>query len=58
MYAAYRAGESWPPVGEMNRTVQVMALAVPRQRHPDHTQEQRRRRLASLLLGSELTTRV
>jgi hypothetical protein len=44
-------------VGEMNRTVQAMALAGLRQRHPDDTREQRRRRLAALLLGSELATR-
>jgi hypothetical protein len=44
-------------VGEMNRTVQAMALAGLRQRYPDDTQEQRRRRLAALLLGSELATR-
>ena len=44
-------------VGEMNRTVQAMALAGLRQRHPDDTPEQRRRRLAALLLGSELATR-
>jgi hypothetical protein len=44
-------------VGGMNRTVQAMALAGLRQRHPDDTQEQRRRRLAALLLGSELVTR-
>jgi hypothetical protein len=44
-------------VGEMNRTVQAMALAGLRQRHPDDTPEQRRRRLANLLLGSELAAR-
>jgi hypothetical protein len=41
----------------MNRTVKGMALAGLRQRHPDDTPEQRRRRLAALLLGSELATR-
>ncbi len=44
-------------VGEMNRTVQALALAGLRQRYPDDTEEQRRRRLAALLLGSELATR-
>jgi hypothetical protein len=44
-------------VGEMNRAVQAMALAGLRQRHPDDTQEQRRRRLALLVLGAELATR-
>ena len=44
-------------VGEMNRTVQAMALAGLRQRHPGDTPEQRRRRLADLLLGSALASR-
>lgn len=44
-------------VGEMNRTVQALAVAGLRQRYPDDTEEQRRRRLAALLLGSELATR-
>ena len=43
--------------GEMNRTVQALALAGLRQRYPDDTEEQRRRRLAALLLGWELATR-
>jgi hypothetical protein len=45
-------------VGEMNRTVQTMALAGLRQRYPDDTTERRRRRLATLLLGVELASRV
>jgi hypothetical protein len=45
-------------VGEMNRTVCVLALAGLRQRHPDDSPAQRRRRLADLLLGSELAARV
>jgi len=44
-------------VVEMNRTVRAMALAGLRQRHPDDTPEQRRRRLATLLLGAELAAR-
>jgi hypothetical protein len=44
-------------VGEMNRTLHAMALAGLRQRHPDDTPEQRRRRLADLLVGPELATR-
>jgi hypothetical protein len=44
-------------VGAMNRTARAMALAGLRQCHPDDTAEQRRRRLATLLLGSELATR-
>ncbi|MFQ5613685.1 MAG: hypothetical protein ACE5H9_16295 [Anaerolineae bacterium] len=45
-------------VGEMNRTVQALALAGLRQRHPADTPAQRQRRLADLLLGPELATRV
>ena len=45
-------------VGEMNRTVRTLALAGLRQRHPDDSPAQRRRRLADLLLGSELAVRV
>lgn len=44
-------------VGEMNRTVQALALTGLRQRYPDDTEEQRRRRLATLVLGSELADR-
>ena len=35
-------------VGEINRTVRDLALAGLRQRYPDDTPEQRRRRLADL----------
>ena len=42
---------------EMGRTVQMLALAGLRQRHPDDTPAQRRRRLADLLLGPELAAR-
>ena len=45
-------------VGEMNRTVQTLALAGLRQRHPDDSPHRRRRRLADLLLGPELAARV
>jgi len=45
-------------VGEMNRTVRELALAGLRQRYPDDTPAQRKRRLANLLLGPELATRV
>lgn len=44
-------------VAQMNRTVEELALAGLRQRYPDDTEEQRRRRLATLLLGSKLATR-
>ena len=46
------------PVGDMNRTVRALALAGLRQRHPDDTPAQRRRRLADLALGPELAERV
>jgi hypothetical protein len=45
-------------MGDMSRTVQTLALAGLRQRFPDDTPDQRRRRLADLLLGPELATRV
>ena len=41
-------------VGKMNRAVRDLALAGLRQRYPNDTPAQRRRRLASLLLGAEL----
>ncbi len=43
---------------QMGRTVRTLALAGLRQRHPDDTPAQRRRRLADLLLGKELAARV
>jgi hypothetical protein len=45
-------------VGEMNRTVRTLALAGLRERHPDDSPAQRRRRLADLLLGPEAAARV
>ena len=45
-------------VGEMNQAVCELALAGLRQRHPNDTPAQRHRRLAGLLLGAELATRV
>jgi hypothetical protein len=45
-------------VAEMNGTVHALALAGLRQRHPDDSPSQRRRRLADLLLGPELAARV
>ena len=45
-------------MAEMNQTVRTLALAGLRQRHPDDTPAQRRRRLADLLLGPELAARV
>jgi hypothetical protein len=45
-------------VGDMNDAVRTLALAGLRQRHPDDTPAQRRRRLADLTLGPELAARV
>jgi hypothetical protein len=45
-------------VGDMNDTVRTLALAGLRERYPDDTPAQRRRRLADLLLGPELAARV
>jgi hypothetical protein len=45
-------------VGDMNEAVRTLALAGLRQRYPDDTPAQRRRRLADLLLGPELAARV
>jgi hypothetical protein len=45
-------------VGDLNETVRTMALAGLRQRHPNDTPAQRRRRLADLTLGPKLAARV
>ena len=44
-------------VGSMNRMVRALALAGLRERYPDDTPAQRRRRLADLVLGPELAAR-
>lgn len=44
-------------MAEMGQTVQTLALAGLRQRHPSDTLTQSRRRLADLLLGPELAAR-
>ena len=43
---------------EMGRAVRTLALAGLRQRYPDDTPAQRRRRLADLMLGPEVAARV
>ena len=45
-------------MAEMGQTVRTLALVGLRQRHSDDTPALRRRRLADLLLGPELATRV
>jgi hypothetical protein len=44
-------------MAEMGQSVQTLALAGLRQRHPADTPAQRRRRLADLVLGPELAAR-
>jgi hypothetical protein len=45
-------------VAEMNQTVRALAVAGLRQRYPADTARQQQRRLADLMLGAELATRV
>jgi len=45
-------------MAEMSQTVRTLALAGLRQRYPDDTPTQHRRRLADLMLGPELAARV
>jgi len=51
---------SWRKVAlvcDMNQTVRCLALAGLRQRYPNDSPAQRRRRLADLILGPELAVR-
>jgi hypothetical protein len=52
------AGRKLELVGEMNRTLHLLALAGLRQRYPDDSPAQCRRRLADLVLGAELAAQV
>lgn len=45
-------------VGQMNLTVRMLALSGLRQRYPEATPDELRRRLADLLLGPTLAARV
>ncbi len=45
-------------VDQLNQTVRTLALSGLRQRHPDATPQELRRRLADLLLGPDLAARV
>ena len=45
-------------VGQLNQTVRTLALSGLRQRHPQASLQELRRRLADLLLGPELADRV
>ena len=56
-----RSAPAWRKVelmGEMYRTVRDLALSGLRQRHPDASPSELRRRLADILLGPELALRV
>ena len=44
-------------VDQLNQTVRALALGGLRQRHPDATPQELRRRLADLLLGPDLAAR-
>ena len=55
-----RAMPAWRKIElvfQMNEAVHALALAGLRQRHPDDTPTQLRRRLANLLLGPDLVAR-
>ena len=45
-------------VGQLNQTVRTLALSGLRQRHPEATPQELRRRLADLLLGPDLAALV
>lgn len=45
-------------VGELNATVRTLALSGLRQRYPQASDEELRRRLADILLGPELAEKV
>jgi hypothetical protein len=45
-------------VGQLNQTVRTLALSGLRQRHPQATDQELRRRLADLLLGPDLAAQV
>jgi len=45
-------------VAQLNQTVRTLALSGLRQRHPEATPQELRRRLADLLLGPDLAAQV
>ena len=49
--------EKWRMVAELNASVRMLALAGLRQRYPQASEAELRRRLAGLLLGEELAAR-
>jgi hypothetical protein len=56
-----RQAPSWRKLemlGQMNQAARTVALSGLRQRHPEASPEELRRRLADLLLGSTVATQV
>ena len=56
-----RQAPSWRKLellGQLNQTVRLLAVSGLRQRYPDATDRELRRRLADLLLGTEMAARV
>ena len=56
-----RQAPSWRKLellGQLNQTVRLLAVSGLRQRYPDATDRELRRRLADLLLGAEMAARV
>jgi hypothetical protein len=56
-----RQAPPWPKlelVGQLNRTARTLGLSGLRQRYPQASSEELRRRLADLLLGSDLAAQV
>ena len=45
-------------LGQLTQTVRLLAISGLRQRYPDATDRELRRRLADLLLGTEMAARV
>ena len=52
------AWRKWELMEDLNRAARQLALIGLRERFPDATQEELRRRLANILLGEELAARV
>jgi len=56
-----RQAPSWCKLellGQLSQTVKILAASGLRQRYPDATERELRRRLADLMLGTEMAARV
>lgn len=61
LFRLWRETPAWRKiemVEDLNRTVRILAVGGLRRRHPNANDEEIRRRLADLLLGSELAAEV